>query len=69
MQDAILLLVLPEGARLQIALQILAQIGKDSLKEEAHAPTNHHRAVIGSSNFFKLVILTFNINNIFPQIF
>ena len=54
MQDAILLLALPEGAELRIALQILAQIGKDSLKEEAHAPTNHHRVVIGSSNFLNL---------------
>ena len=50
----ILLLALPLGALFLIALHILRHVMMYSLKEHAHAPTNHHRVIIGSSNFLKV---------------
>ena len=50
----ILLLALPLGALFQIALHILRHVVIDSLKEHTHAPTNHHRGIIGSSNYYFL---------------
>ena len=47
----ILLLALSRGTLFRIALHILRHVVIDSLKEHAYAPTNHHRVIIGSSNF------------------
>jgi len=44
-QYATLLLALPLGAELRIALHIFVQVATDSLKETAQAPASHHLIV------------------------